>query len=176
MFHVLCRSSGRCWGAHADPRGDPARVPVAGPLAFQMRENRSPLTQQQSLCITAIAVMMMVASLLPAIRGFWPTALFMLLATGGTVFALERHRPSRPASETLELEDGRVRHVDGLGRQRELTAYWVTFSAEARTPYDLRLLLRSREGTIEFGRCLSVEERRAIAPLIAQALAHARGC
>ena len=30
------------------------------------------------------------------------------------------------------------------------------------------------DGTIEFGRCLSLDERRAVAPLVAAALAQAR--
>ena len=38
----------------------------------------------------------------------------------------------------------------------------------------LRLFLRGREGTIEFGRCLSLAERRAVVPLVAAALAQSR--
>lgn len=91
-------------------------------------------------------------------------------------FAVERHGKSTPAQETLELADGRVRHRDSSGRQIELPAFWIRLAAEGRSSSELRLFLRGRDGSIEFGRCLSLEERRAVAPLVAAALAQARGC
>jgi uncharacterized membrane protein len=90
-------------------------------------------------------------------------------------FALERHAKVEPAQEVLELVDGRVRHRDTTGRQVELPAFWMRLAAEAQNPSDLRLFLRGRDGTIEFGRCLSIDERRAVAPLVAAALAQTRG-
>ena len=90
------------------------------------------------------------------------------------VFALDRHRHSAPASETLELGQGKV--VLRRSRQKpiELSPWGTQFTAEQRSPANLRLFLRNRQHFIEIGACLSLEEREAIAPIIAAALAQAR--
>lgn len=176
MYELLCRSSERPWApqteklAAAPDRGDPA------PLILHMRENRSHLTQDARVCFSAIALLFMVTSLGPALHGHWLVPVFSILAMAGLTFAIERHARSRPASEILELAKGRVRHRDSAGRQTELPAFWMRLAAEGRSPSDLRLFLRGRDGSIEFGRCLSLDERRAVAPLVAAALAQTRGC
>jgi uncharacterized membrane protein len=145
------------------------------PLILRMQENRSQLSQEARLCFSVITVMFMVTSIIPAFSGQWLVPSFSLLAMAALTFALERHGRSQPASETLELGDGRVRHRDNAGHQIELPAFWLRLAAEGGSPSELRLFLRCRDGVIEFGRCLSLDERRAVVPLVAAALAQARG-
>lgn len=176
MYELLCRSSERPWA----PRPEKLEfVPERGaskPLILHMQENRSHLTQEARLCFSVIALLFMVTSIGPALHGHWLVPAFSILAMAALTFALERHSKSAPAHEMLELADGRVRHCDSSGRQIELPAFWMRLAAEGRSPTDLRLFLRGRDGTIEFGRCLSLDERRAVAPLVAAALAQTRGC
>ncbi|WP_185686309.1 DUF2244 domain-containing protein [Novosphingobium aerophilum] len=139
-----------------------------------MQENRSHLTEEARTCFSVIGLLFMVTSIGPALHGHWLVPVFSILAMAALAYALERHAAIPPARETLELADGRVRHCDSSGRQIELPAFWMRLAAEARSPSELRLFLRSRYGTIEFGRCLSLDERRAVAPLVAAALAQAR--
>lgn len=146
----------------------------ARPLILHMQENRSHLGREARLCFTAIAVLFMVTCLATAAKGQWLIPAFSLLAMAALTFALERHGQSRPACETLELADGHVRHSDSSGHVVELPAHWMKLATESRTPSDLRLILRCHQGAIEFGRCLSLEERRAVAPLVADALARAK--
>jgi uncharacterized membrane protein len=140
-----------------------------------MRENRSHLSREARLCFSAIGLLFMVTSIAPALTGQWLVPAFSILAMAALTFALERHGKSRPASETLELADGRVRHRDSARRTADYPAFWMRLAAEASSPSELRLFLRCRDGAIEFGRCLSLDERREVAPLVAVALAEARG-
>ena len=176
MYQLMCRSSERPWAPQ------PVKLAVASdrgtskPLILHMQENRSHLTQDARICFSVIAALLMVTSLAPALRGHWLVPAFSILAMAGLTFALERHSKTPPASETLELGAGRVRYRDSAGRQVELPAFWLQVVAEGRSPSDLRLFLRGRDGAIEFGRCLSINERRAVVPLVTAALTQARGC
>lgn len=176
MYELLCRSSERPWAPQPErlesvpDRGD------SKPLILHMQENRSDLTQDARVCFSVIALLFMVTSIGPALHGYWLVPAFSILAMAALNFALERHGKSRPASETLELAEGRVRHRDSAGQQIELPSFWMRLAAEGRSPSDLRLFLRGRDGSIEFGRCLSLDERRAVVPLVAAALAQSRGC
>jgi uncharacterized membrane protein len=116
----------------------------------------------------------MVTSIAPAFRGYWLVPVFSMLAFAVLTIALERHGRSQPASETLEFLTGRVRHRDSTGRCLELPSFWLRLAAEGRDSRELRLFLRGRDGSIEFGRCLGIDERRVIAPLVAAALAQTR--
>ena len=173
MYQVVRRSAER-------PRGDSGGAPsshVAGdqPLILHMRENRSHLSQDARSGFSLLAAAFMALTILPALKGYWLVPVFALLAMAALTFALERHAKSSPASETLELADGRVRHRDSSGHVSEYPVFWMRLAAEGKSPSDLRLFLRSRDGTLEFGRCLSLDERREVAPLVAAALAEARG-
>ncbi len=173
MYELLCRSSQRPWApqpeklAAVSDRGDPK------PLILQMQENRSHLAQEARVCFSVIALLFMVTSIGSALHGQWLVPAFSILALAGLTFAHERHGKSRPASETLEVANGRVRHRDSAGWTVECPARWMRLAAEGRSPSDLRLYLRCRDGVIEFGRCLSLGERREIAPIVAAALAEA---
>lgn len=176
MYELLCRSSERPWAPQPEML---VAVPDRGfskPLILHMQENRSHLTQDARICFSVIALLFMVTSIGPALHGHWLVPAFSIFAMAALTFALERHGKSRPVSETLELADGRVSYRDSAGQQIELPAFWMRLAAEDRNPSDLRLILRGRDGSIEFGRCLSLDERRAVAPLVAAALSQTRGC
>mgnify|MGYP001493747579 CR=1 FL=1 len=176
MYELLCRSVERPWASMPERLGCVPEVGNPKPFILHMQENRSNLSQEARVCFSLIGLMFMVTSIGPALHGHWLVPAFSILAVAALTLALERHGRSTPAQETLELADGRVRHRDCFGRQVELPAFWMRMAAEMRSPSDLRLFLRGRDGTIEFGRCLSLDERRAVAPLVAAALAQTRGC
>ena len=176
MYELLCRSPERPWAPTPQRLDCVPETANLKPLILHMRENRSPLSQHARVCFSVIGLLFMVTSIGPALHGHWLVPAFSILAMAVLTFALESHGKSTPAHETLELDDGRVRHRDSSGRQIELPAFWMRLAAEGRSPSDLRLFLRGRDGSIEFGRCLSLDERRAVAPLVAAALAQARGC
>ncbi|MCW2364607.1 putative membrane protein [Sphingobium sp. B7D2B] len=118
MYQLLRRSSERPWdmSSHALDSLPPADNDSDRPLILHMQENRSHLTREARLCFSVIALLFMVTSLAPAMKGQWFVPAFSMLAMAGLTFALERHVKSRPASETLELDDGHIRHRDSAGR------------------------------------------------------------
>ena len=175
MYELLCRSSERPWAPKPEKLAAASHRGISKPVILHMQENRSHLTQDAWVCFSVIALLFMVTSIGLAFYGHWLVPAFSILAMAGLTFALERHGKSRPASETLELAEGRVRHRDSDGQQIDLPAFWMRLAAEGRSPSDLRLFLRGRDGSIEFGRCLSLDERRAVASLVAAALAQTRG-
>ncbi|BAK66371.1 hypothetical protein SLG_16960 [Sphingobium sp. SYK-6] len=177
MYQLLRRSPERPWGAprHELPPGSSRDDTTDHPLILHMRENRSHLTRAARACVGMIALLFMLTTLGPAMEGQWPVPVFSMVTIAALTFALERHARSRPASETLELDDGRVRHRDSAGRSVDYPACWMRLATEGRSAAELRLFLRCREGAIEFGRCLSLDEKREVAPLVARALAAARG-
>ena len=177
MYQLLCRSSERPWG---NPAVEPDslshyQADTVRPLILHMQENRSRLPQEARAVVAVLALLFMVTTITPALKGQWLVPAFSLLAMAALTFALERHAKSRPASETLEVAEGRVRHRDSLGRTAEYPAFWMRLAAEGRGPTELRLFLKSRDGVIEFGRCLSLDERLEVVPMVAAALAATRG-
>ena len=183
MYEFLRHPEGRPWAKVSDWLAAPPQPhaqPQAGGqgqqrLILRMRENRSHLGNDARAAFSVIAVVLVATTILPALKGYWLVPVFSLAALAALTFALDRHAKSRPASETLELIDGRVRYRDSAGRVIEYPAFRMRLAAEGRGPSDLRLFLRSRDGAIEFGRCLSLDERREVAPLVAAALAETRG-
>ena len=176
MYELLRRSSERPWTPRPEELVAVPDRGLPGLHILHMQENRSHLAQDARVCFSIIALLLMATSIGPALHGHWLVPAFSILAMAALTFALERHGKSRPAGEILELAEGRVRHRDSAGQQVKLPAFWVRLAAEGRTPSNLRLFIRGRDGPIEFGRCLSLDERRAVAPLVAAALAKTRGC
>lgn len=173
MYEILRRSEERPWSA---PEAAPFHAADARRhFVLRMRENRSQLTREARIGIAALAVLLMATTILPALHGLWVVPLYSLCAMAALTVALERHGRSRPASEMLELDAGRVRHRDSAGRTVEAPSFWLRLTAEQPTPAEMRLFLQGRDTSIEIGRCLSLDERRAVAPIIAAALAEARG-
>lgn len=175
MFELLCRSAERPWAIKTQIADSAPNAEHPQSLILHMRENRSHLSQEARVCFAVIGLLFMVTSIGPALHGYWLVPAFSLAAMAALTFALERHAAGNPATETLELSDGRVSHRDSAGKQVDLPAFWMRLATEGRNPSELRLTLRGRDGAIEFGRCLSLDERREVAPLVAEALARIKG-
>lgn len=176
MYQVICRPEGRPWARPDDWLALAASEPLPSvrPLVLHMRENRSRLLLHERQAIAVLGTCLAALSILPALKGYWLVPVFSLTALATLVFALGRHSGSAPASETLEFGDDRIVHRRKCGQSVELLPGRIQLKAERRSPADLRLSIADRFCSIEIGTCLSLEEREAIAPIIAAALAGVR--
>jgi uncharacterized membrane protein len=171
MYEILCRSPERPFALsarHAAPRGDHAG------LVLHMRENRSHLSEPARQTFAVLGAALMALTILPALSGHWLVPVFCLMAMGGLVFALERHGRSKPAGEMLEIADGIISHRNAQGQATHMPCLFAKLDAQALNPSSLRLILRSPKASFEIGRCLGLEEKHALIPLIAAALAQGR--
>jgi hypothetical protein len=87
---------------------------------------------------------------------------------------LDWHSRTQPAAEWLAIEQGRVRWRSAKHETIEWPLAGTCLIADDAVPARLRLWLTHAARRIEIGTCLSLEERRAIAPLITRELAAAR--
>jgi len=177
MYHILERSPERfgerpCQMQGVSPKWNEEDRKV---LVLLMQQNRSSFPKEGREALSVMITLFMAMSILPALSGNYVVPIFSIGVMAMLVWALDRHQKSAPYSEHLELADGQVRYSDSLGRTFSLPSYWARFETEKRTPVDVRLHLRSRERRFEFGASLSLEERLAIGPVIAQALTSAKG-
>ncbi|WP_430446722.1 DUF2244 domain-containing protein [Sphingorhabdus contaminans] len=144
-------------------------------IVIHMEQNRSHFPEEGRNALSVIITLLMLTSVLPALRGNLLVPLFSIGAMALLVWALEFHQKSAPYSERLELADGEVRYSDSAGRTFAIPSYWTRLEIEQRAPLDVRLHLRSRDRRFEFGKSLNLEERLAIRPVIENALATAKG-
>jgi len=180
MFELLGRPQGRPW---ADAKALPAVTSPAGtsaaargdPVILRMCENRSQIPEAGRQTLAVMAFALMVLTIVPALKGLWLVPAYSLATLAALTFALERHGKTTPRNELLEFLPGRVRHRDSQGHTTELPSLFLRLAAEERRPFDCRLFLRGRAESLEIGRCLAPEERRAMVPLIAAALGQSRG-
>lgn len=171
MYEILHRPHGR----DADCNGRSPAGAGSDALVFHMRQNRSFLPEEGRVAFAALTSLFLLASVLPALNGNWLVAYYSIAAMAVLLFALEAHQRQAPYSETLELAENELRYRDSRGREAMLPLFWLRFEAESRTPSDVRLILRDRDDSLEFGSSLSLEERQSVAPLIARALSAQRG-
>lgn len=143
-------------------------------FALRMQQNRSSFPRDARGAFSILVTMLVCTSILPALHGYWAVPLFSTTAMALLVGALEYHSKTAPISELLEFHEGSLRHWNECGHFTELPAYWAKLDASLRTPFDLRLTISSRDQSVEIARCLSLEEKRDVAPVIAAALARAR--
>lgn len=182
MYEFLDRSAQRPWplaptGAgrsHALATQQSHRLPAL-PVVLHMRENRSHLPQGARVVFTMLAVLFIAVTLLTAARGQWLVPAYAMGALAALTFALEHHAKVTPASETLEIDIDCARFRIGADEAVSLPLTWLRLVTEQRSPTDLRLILRAGERRVEIGRCLALEERRALAPLLQVALTRAKG-
>lgn len=176
MFQVLRRPAGRPWARPEDwlPLSNADPVPATWPLALHMQENRSVLGQTERLTFAVLGTCFAMLSVLPALKGYWLVPVYSLGALGALVFALHRHQRATPRTELLELNAGQATYRPDQRRPVSFDAKYVRLATARRSPSDLRLLISDSRQSIEVGTCLSLEEREAIAPIIAAALANNR--
>jgi uncharacterized membrane protein len=171
MYEILHRPLGR--GADSDGRSPAGVGSIA--LVVHMRQNRSFLPEEGRIAFAALSTLFLLASVLPALNGNWLVAFYSIGAMAILLLALEAHQRQAPYSETLEIAENELRYRDNRGREAMLPRFWLHFEAESRTPSDVRLILRDRAHSLEFGGSLSLEERQSVAPLIASALSAQSG-
>lgn len=168
---------GRIDDAHAPARD---REHDSGGLAhFVVWPHRALGREGLHKTVTFVAVAMLPVGLVPAIHGLWPVTVMVVLSFA--VFAIAFLRNGRPC-ETAELIDvlpGRllVRARGRQGDQRLLATfdpYWARVEVKSDHYVENRLLLRQSGRSLEVGRCLSPEERIALARALKDTLARAR--
>ena len=126
------------------------------------------------LCALA-AVAAAVPAILFTLMGAWPVLGFLGVEVAVVLGLVAAHRRwSRAAVESVRLTEGQllIRRADGRGRQEnaELEAYWAQLTLEER-PGAVPVLTASARGrTVEIGRFLAAEEKRALADALQAAL------
>ena len=175
MYEILRRSPARPWALATAVTPLPPMSPDGNKvLVLHLRENRSPLSEPARQTVAAIALLLAACTILPALKGLWLVPVYALGTLAALTFALECHARSQPASETLTFAEGHIRYRGTDGQATNLPCRFTRLDARAITPASLRLFLRHRDQSVEIGRCLGLEERRALIPTIAAALAQAR--
>ncbi len=149
--------------AHTAPRA----------VLLHLQEHRSHLSNEARVTFSVLIVLFMAMAILPALRGQWLVPAYAISAMGLLVGVLEWHRRTRPAAEWLAIEHGRVRWRSLKHETVELPLAGTRLVADDTVPARLRLWLTHAGSRVEIGACLSLEERRAIAPLITRELAAA---
>lgn len=150
--------------AHASPRA----------VLVHLQEHRSHLSEDARVTFTVLIAVFMAMAILPALRGQWLVPAYAIGTMALLVGVLDWHRRTQPAAEWLAIEHSRVRWRSLKHDTIEWPLIGTRLIADDTAPARLRLWLTHREHSVEIGTCLSLEERRAIAPLIASELAAAR--
>lgn len=172
MFHILDRSAERDGGNGGKSRAiEPNRERS---FVLHMEENRSCFPQDARGALVVMVTLLMATSILPALKGYWLVPLFSLGMMALLVWALEHHQKSAPKFERLELGDGELRYSNSAGHVFALPSHRLRFELERPQPANVRLLLCDRTQRHEIGTTLNVDERIAVAPLIAGALGTAK--
>ena len=162
-----------CPSGHPDACHPAQRVDHGG-LILHLQENRSHLSQDARVTFTVLIAVFMAMAILPALRGQWLVPGFAIGTMALLVGILDWHRRTRPATEWLALDGGRLlwRSLAHETVDWPLTA--TRFVIDDAVPARLRLFLEHRARRIEIATCLGLEERRAVADLITRELAAVR--
>ena len=142
-------------------------------IVLHLRENRSALSQDARITFTVLIGLFMAMAIFPALRGELLVPIFSLATMAMLVGALEWHKRSRPAAECLTISGDSLRWSSREAPPVELPLHATYLVREETSPVQLRLFLECRKQRIEIGRCLNLEEKRAVAPLIVRALGEA---
>ncbi len=148
-------------------------APEAG-LVLHLRENRSQLSHEARVTFTVLIGLFMAMAILPAIKGDMLVPVFALGTMALLVGAIEWHQRSQPAAEWLAIEDDRLLWASNRGDPIDLPAQATRLVQDETVPERLRLFLENHWQRAEIGRYLSLEEKRAVAALIARQLGEAR--
>ncbi|MFV0644709.1 MAG: DUF2244 domain-containing protein [Sphingomonadaceae bacterium] len=142
-------------------------------LVLHLQENRSDLSQEARLTFTVLIALFMAGAILPAIKGNMLVPIYALGTMALLVGAIEWHKRSRPAAEWLTIEGNRLRWASDCHEPVDLPVSAARLVQDDAAPARLRLFLESHWQRIEIGRCLSLNEKREVAPLIARHLREA---
>lgn len=151
---------------------DGAYAPAAladAPITVTMRANRSSLSDEARTTLTALIGLAMAAAILPALRGHYLVPVYVLATMAFLVGALEWHKRSVVAEEHLALDAKAAVLTTSDGIATALPRA-TTELVEVAGPSRLTLFLRSHWGSVEIARCLSLEGKRELAPLLSHAL------
>jgi uncharacterized membrane protein len=185
MYAILSRPDG--WGIADDaPSAAPGlrmhSLPgiesVKGtsvPFTLQMQQNRSTFPHTGRGALIAILGVCLASIIAPAIRGYYLAPIAVLLAMGALVLALEIFEQLPVPTETITVDFEQLTVRDHFGRTVELPSFWTRIETVRSASYDVRVILRCRDRSVEIGRCIGFEERQKVALLIGAALAHVRG-
>ena len=149
--------------------GQPARAaPPPGGLVLHLQENRSHLTQDARVTFTVLIALFMAMAIVPALRGQWLVPAFALATMALLVGVLDWHRRTRPAAEWLAVDEGRLLWRSCTHDTVEWPLAATRLVIDDAVPARLRLFLEHRARRIEIAACLGLEERRAVADLLAR--------
>lgn len=154
--------------------GHPAQPSHSSGLILHLQENRSHLSQDARVTFTVLIAVFMAMAILPALRGQWLVPAYAIGTMALLVGVLDWHRRKAPAAEWLALDGGRLLWRSLAHETVDWPLAATRFVIDDAVPARLRLFLEHRARRIEIGACLSLDERRAIAPLITRELAAAR--
>ena len=143
-------------------------------LILHLQENRSYLPQEARVAFTALIGLFMAMAILPAIKGELLVPIFALGTMTLLIGAIEWHQRSQPASEWLAIEENRLFWTSNRGDPVDLPVRATRLVQDEAVPARMRLFLETQWQRIEIGRCLSLEEKRAVAVLIPHELAALR--
>ena len=144
-------------------------ITADAPITVTMRANRSVLSKDARTALTIMLSLAMTAAILPALRGQYLVPIYVLATMAFLVGALEWHKRAAVAEEHLALDDSAAVLTTSDGIATALPRA-TTQLVEVAGPSRLSLFLRSHWGSVEIARCLSLEEKRELAPLLADAL------
>jgi len=167
------------YSIHSRPDGRPTaeesvRSASNAGLILHLRENRSALSQEARVTFTVLIGLFMTMAILPAIKGEMLVPIFALGTMALLVGAIEWHQRSQPAAEWLTMESDRLHWSSNHHDPVDLPARATRLVQDDAVPARMRLFLESQWQRVEIGRCLSLDERREIAPLIARQLQEVR--
>lgn len=155
-------------------------VPFSGPpgpsaFVLHLEQNRSSLPAGARALMLALLALAFVSTLGPALRGSYVVPIAVLAGMGSLLAALEIHARLPVPFERLEIDARSARLISRRRTEWEAPSHWTNVEQVRHTATDLRIVLACRDRSVEIGRCLGVEERRQIGPLIASAFAHVKG-
>lgn len=167
------------YSIHSCPDGQPnadlsIRHQCHANLILHLQENRSYLPQEARVAFTALIGLFMAMAILPAIKGELLVPIFALGTMALLVGALDWHGRSNPAGEWLAIENDRLRWTNSHSDPVDLPVRATRLVQDEAVPAHMRLFLETQWQRIEIGRCLSLEEKRAVAALIHPELAALR--
>lgn len=164
MYEIVSRPAETPDGNSAQSRG----------FELRMAQNRSAFPEEGRIAVSVLAVTVMFASCAPLRHGLWPIPVLVVATFAILIWCLESHKASPAPSEHLRIADGVLIYRAATGKERQMVAQWARVEGSEQSHSDLRITLSERQRSFEIARCLNLDEKRAVLPLILEALASAK--